>query len=1121
MPFIDFDDPRIIDERVLGHTLTPLQPLRLPDKPGIWERTSAVFLLTNTPYNVLRGLRFWEADDDYDPYELADPDKEFDPINNPSIHLVGYEEFFDQFVNVTSSRQERHIKRLIDEEREARAVLAESGLLGNLALAIPSAVLDPLNLLPFTALARTARGISVSRSIVKGVGIGAASLGVQEAILQAVQPTLTAEESALAVGFGGLLGGTLSGAGALLSKQALKVAVRELDPMTPGASPKNVWGKEGPDLMEQRSIEVDPAKVGPDTTIDEILQQQRAVPEAVSAFGLEKNPVFKFLLPRIRGFTSESGVMRSMSNMLIMSTLRVAGATGIMPVEANVKLAYALARRMNADLQGLYAEVRKSGAKEFGRPEDFMDTVALAIRRIGDERAFLEFHPKIRDAARLVEGKLFRPWAEKLVESGLMPKELLENKAYLSRLYDRDFMRQPGQKVRFVEAVGQAIHEKNLDRLAAGELRVAPTLAKAKASAGSAFEKIIKIEISRTLPGDTPFSSAFHRVMLDVPDIVLEPWLNNNIQDIVRHYSRTVPGDFFIATRLGLLRAKPLLDDAKTELVKTVRTAKSQKQASKAIGDLHRRIVTDFGGKELDVAFRNARKDLAKNMRAAKTEKAAGEMLDIANEEVIEAFSTANLRLGQDRLVADYDKLKAEVPRDQPRRIEQLEKRKNQDLELLDFYRDYLRAKLTTPTDFSDSRWAIFLRMGRVISYGAMSGTFVFSQLNDLFNIVMTVGIRNTFKNSIRRFMLDAETSKIAAEDAKMGFRASEIVTNTTDRGRFGMEDEIGAVTRADRGLRRISQFISIANLMAPFNQFSRMWVGFITNGVIGETAARLKAFRAKTPTGALPKDLAFDIGHLGDIGLNESLLLRIADQYELHAIGEGTDRFLAPRADRWTDARAKEAIEIAHVRQQDISIPIGGPLDRPIVRGALKQEVMRSVLQFQNFGLAATSRLFLRGLAWRDARVLSYVMATFAMGMTAEYLRNIATGKDQPDLDDFILSSVKRAGFTGILFDMDTYIEAASGGQVGVAPILNMVPGVDIDKQFKIYTPQDMLTSLLGPTAGLSAQAADVALGAVGGDLKPRHARELRRMIPLNNHFVWARLWNRLQTAAEEEFED
>lgn len=105
--------------------------------------------------------------------------------------------------------------------------------------------------------------------------------------------------------------------------------------------------------------------------------------------------------------------------------------------------------------------------------------------------------------------------------------------------------------------------------------------------------------ISKMAPGENPYGVAMasptRARVLDVPDEVLEPWLESNAEVVLSQYFRSMVPDLEMARKFGDVEGKEAIDRIKAETMRRMKNAKSQKERNQ-IDVEGRERVKDFEG---------------------------------------------------------------------------------------------------------------------------------------------------------------------------------------------------------------------------------------------------------------------------------------------------------------------------------------------------------------------------------------------------------------------------------------------------------------------------------------------------------------------------------------------
>lgn len=347
-----------------------------------------------------------------------------DPDFNPLEDVTGYEGYEDLFVEAKNADHLAAIKSDIDRETKDRATIAAAGTAGD-AAALAAGLVDPMNLLPGGVVYKGGKlGFTVAKTAASTAAAGTASVAASEVALHATQNLRTAEESAVAIGVGTLLAGTIGGA---ISAWGGRRALNELSEKVSRDFERAVPdGRPTPEDIAAASADLSAARVPQTTLEDESL---------VGALGLEK--LTRGLNPVLRLAQSPSKKVREVSQGLIESPLYVnknlEGVASEQAVETLAKEHRArLFRAVSANRDAYRAHREQGGA--LGKRE-FAEEVGRALRR-GDTSDV----PGVEAAARAYRSELYDPLKDAAIKEGLLPEGVEPDTAvsYLSRLYNRE-----------------------------------------------------------------------------------------------------------------------------------------------------------------------------------------------------------------------------------------------------------------------------------------------------------------------------------------------------------------------------------------------------------------------------------------------------------------------------------------------------------------------------------------------------------------------------------------------------------------------------------------------------------------------------------------------------------
>ena len=534
MPFFDPDQ---LERKGIGGQQAEPTPPPAPTLSEMWDAAlsdTSVFSAAASAANAFeRGQN--PAVQGYDPFS----------------DIAGYEQYADSFVQSDSPGETAAIKKKIDAERSMMDTMSRSGLPG-IAVGLAAQLTDPLNFIPAIGVAgRAIRGGEVVAGLVEGATAGLLSSAAQETVLQSTQETRTAADTAVNVAAATILGGLLGGGAATLSNRELMRAGQDLipkgngDPIEPGFL-----------TLSKKDLEADVnASVGA-ARADLPVAGERLK----SALGAEK--VLKNTSPMLRMATSGSMESRKAVQELVDTPFRyeknALGVASPVSVETMIRMWQAPLADSIQEMDRLFVKYRTG--QDGGRLsrlrtqvgdvfrkdvqqgpltyKEFKEEVGKAMRR-GDTNAI----PEIRQAAEYYREKLFDPLKEKAIANGLLPEDVQVDTAmsYLTRVWN-------------IEKIN-ARRPELVDRTMTWLRPLEPDLSEAELEdvAQQIIDKLLGTPGGRIPYAPVPLKNAgpLKERTFNIPDEMVEDFLESDIETVSRFYTRTMAPDVELADRFG------------------------------------------------------------------------------------------------------------------------------------------------------------------------------------------------------------------------------------------------------------------------------------------------------------------------------------------------------------------------------------------------------------------------------------------------------------------------------------------------------------------------------------------------------------------------------------------
>jgi hypothetical protein len=579
----------------------------------------------------------------YDYVSAPPPDAKAVPGFDPLTSIPkGYEEHASSFIGATSPEEMQWRKQKVDQEVADRKTIAAAGW-GGVATTMAAGLTDPLTIasmaLPLAGETRLAQAGRFALA-------GGATAAAQEGVMQGLEVTRTPEESGINIAASTVLGGVLGGAispkvskaafeamSARLGKEFAEGGERVMGPIDGVARiipeenvkvPKAHPASEPAPIKAPEPVEAAPGEAKGGETAEVKPAEKAAefklpdVPHAISEIpeesGFQVNPTEEQSFgaagvsgPTMRGNTIARGaqtlaegplgqvspgarlmaspslqsrrLIQELANIPEATEKNYAGIATAAPIERE------LWKQEGVHWQGMqargeafksYRERMKGLGQEPLSRADFGEEVARAMRR-GDAHPIPEVAKAAADTRRLV----FDPLKVRAQKVGALPEGVQAKGAdsYLMRQYD-------GQKIR-------GNFSDWLDRLTRGFQSQGLTVNEARDIAHSATRNVLGSERGtmdwRVMDGIVPESGRLKERTLDLPDTLLEPYLNNNIDSLSHSYLRSLAPEVEMHERFGSRDMASQLADVKDDYARMMERAKTDGEKQ----DLYGRMEAD------------------------------------------------------------------------------------------------------------------------------------------------------------------------------------------------------------------------------------------------------------------------------------------------------------------------------------------------------------------------------------------------------------------------------------------------------------------------------------------------------------------------------------------------
>ena len=407
MPFVKAEE-----DAVLFNKLTNLATSPEDEDPTALEIASALWRQENTLgsfVNQASGLPVGVDDQSFNPYDYFTDDEKLD---KKFLSHAALADTVDEIDAVRKQYAQETADRETIQKGGAMSFLIGLGVVG---------LADPINLIPIGgAVAKTYKaGNSILSAAVTTGSVAVASTAVTEAALHQSQLTRTYGESAINLGAAALLGGVLGAGGKALAGSLDASAINGVN-YSMDVEPKVKTGDDSVLSPEYRATPEEKS-VGAAQRVADVEVSGKAAKFLVKALGFD---------PLSRTITSENPFTRIVANLLAENPIKMDGGVET-AVESLSKLhdgKYAAALQNHLSI---YDRYKKNGGRL--RKRQFNEEVSKAMRN--DKSAI----PEAMESANNWRTELYDPIKDDLVELGLLPEDVSVGTAvgYLNRRWNK------------------------------------------------------------------------------------------------------------------------------------------------------------------------------------------------------------------------------------------------------------------------------------------------------------------------------------------------------------------------------------------------------------------------------------------------------------------------------------------------------------------------------------------------------------------------------------------------------------------------------------------------------------------------------------------------------------
>lgn len=1127
MPIYEMEPERILSadvnamqqpEPVYGNNeklswYAPLNPL--DDSNETKRLRDAAFRIDNSVGSLIATIPFnqFEAVEGYNPFEDDNT-------------LAGYEDYADAFIHSQSPLETSAIKQRIDRQIQDRTLLAEAGGAG-FTSSLAMGVIDPINVAAtFIPGGLAVRGGSVARTA-GTLALSNAGAGVlSETALSATQETRTLTESALNVAFDATLGGVMGSAIQLVKNRgALSAKFRNDVIGEQQTQPQNIPNN----IPGDRSI-------GAAEVFDTTLEQEAIKGPSFVNRTMNVSPVGRVA-------QSPSKIARQVNQQLAENNFTYAkneeGIASFGAVETAVRRFDALIYKQvesTRDYYKQYKQAARTGGDTRMSHIEFSEAVGDAMRN-GDQHAI----PQVAEAARAI-----RPIVEQtknhMVELGILREgvKVTTAESYFPRIYKFDKIL--SDRSEFKKVIADWLGETNqsavnkaqgsLDKAVAGieraenarpaadklgaEIREAESWSGKKTELLSEVDKNVRLigekqavadelsalkgldkqtkkqakrqaQLERKLSAIDSAEQKLPKLQRHLEILDKPRQFRNEHARLSRHANSLTRFDR--RRQAAMRRMEPMdregLEAAADDIINKIIGAPAGIVPGELIPDGLTKHAGFTKARTLNIPDERIKDFLESDVNYVME----NYIRQVAPEiELTKRFGRVDMDGQIKAITEDYNRLISEAAT--PKERAKLEKRRDADLRDIRAMRDRLLGTYGAPKDPS----SFFVRAGRVarhVNFLRLLGGMTISSLPDMARPIMQHGLRSALK-PLGKMMTDISKMRIAKADLREMGIGLEYALSSRSKVIADLNDPYSRRSFLERGLEWSSQKFGNFTLMNQYTDTMKMWSGLITQSKV------LNAAKAVAGGKKLSKK---EITKLAHIGIDESMLHRIADQYSRH--GEDLDGLLTGHSHLWDDRVVREAFQSAILKDVRTTVITPGIGDTPLM---MSSELGKIVMQFKTFFFATHNRALVSGIQSGDASFYYGALLQVGLGSLVYVLKSMMAGWEiNTDPANLVKEGLDWSGMMGWLGEPNNVLENLSGGTYGMSAMFGGPPA-------SRYQSRNGIGALLGPTFDLGGDIKNITAGVLNGEFDDREVRSVRKLLPFQNLFYLAPLLNQVE---------
>ena len=389
------------------------------------------------------------------------------------------------------------------------------------------------------------------------------------------------------------------------------------------------------------------------------------------------------------------------------------------------------------------------------------------------------------------------------------------------------------------------------------------------------------------------------------------------------------------------------------------------------------------------------------------------------------------------------------------------------------------------------SAWSVrALEMARSFSVITVMGKAWLASLVDTGKVIWTEGLTRSFGAVFDSFAKGtAKDSGIymAREEANLAGVVSEMTFATKAAAMLDLGPQVYGRSRIEQQIHQGAGKMFILNGLALWTDVAKSFAGGLASSRIIEYAARAAEGKATQK----------QLEALSRAGISKEVAKLIAMEWR-NAGGKVVDGLHIANTTAWRNPEVQRLFRAALAQEVNTIILTPGAADK---LNFMSKPLGATILQYRGFAMAATWRIAASALQQRDKAALSGILALVALGILVDKIKR--PDWVEPNVAQTVWRGIEISGVMGIVTDINAAIEAASGQEFGISPLL------DFNKTWN-STNWATRMGVLGPAAYQWANLAYALFdpSATGN----QQARALRYMVPFSNHLLWDDAFRRTQ---------